>query len=67
MKNIFAGLGEIHIFHYFLYSLISLAPFIYIFFIDKELDNVRLLLTIVGTAFFVILTAARVYNHCQRQ
>ena len=62
MKHFFAGLGEIGLFSFVILSCIGLAPLVHIYIMGIELSFGRLLLTIVGISFVLILTFSRIYK-----
>lgn len=62
MKHSFAGLGEISLFSFVILSCIGLAPLVHIYIIGTELSFGRLLLTIIGISFVLILLLSRLYR-----
>ena len=61
-QHFFAGMGEIPLLSYILYSCISFSPFVHIFIMGKAISSSVLILTILSVLLFALLTISRIYR-----
>ena len=61
-KDFIAGIGEINVIAYLIYVCTGLAPLFHIFFIDSEVTTGKIVLTILGILYVILLTIARIYR-----
>ena len=62
MKDFIAGIGELNLVTYLIYMCIGLAPLFHIFIIGSEVSSGKLVLTILGIVYAIILTFAKIYR-----
>ena len=62
MKDFIAGIGEINVIVYLIYVCTGLAPLFHILVIDSELSTGKIVLTILGILYAIVLTIARIYR-----
>lgn len=62
MKDFIAGVGELNLVTYLIYMCIGLAPLFHIFIIGSEVSSGKLVLTILGIVYAIILTFAKIYR-----
>lgn len=62
MKHFFAGLGEINFASYLIYIGLGLAPLFHIFIVGSEVSFGKIVLSIIGILFIIVLTIARIYR-----
>ena len=62
MKDFIAGVGELNLVTYLIYVCIGLAPLFHIFIIGSEVSSGKLVLTILGIVYAIILTFAKIYR-----
>ena len=62
MKDFIAGIGEINVIAYLIYVCTGLAPLFHIFIIGSELSTGKIVLTILGILYVILLTIARIYR-----
>jgi len=61
-KDFIAGIGEINVIAYLIYVCTGLAPLFYILVIGSELSTGKIVLTILGILYVILLTIARIYR-----
>ena len=62
MKDFIAGVGELNLVTYLIYMCIGLAPLFHIFIIGSEVSSGKLVLTILGIVYAIVLTFAKIYR-----
>ena len=62
-KDFIAGIGEINVIVYLIYVCIGLAPLFHILIIGSELSTGKIVLTILGILYAILLTIARIYRN----
>ena len=62
MKDFIAGIGELNLVTYLIYMCIGLAPLFHIFIIESEVSSGKLVLTILGIVYAIVLTFAKIYR-----
>ena len=62
MKDFIAGVGELNLVTYLIYMCIGLAPLFHIFIIGSEVSSGKLVLTILGVVYAIVLTFAKIYR-----
>ena len=62
MKDFIAGIGELNLVTYLIYMCIGLAPLFHIFIIGSEVSSGKLVLTILGIVYAIVLTFAKIYR-----
>lgn len=61
-QHFFAGMGEIPLLSYILFSCICFSPFVHIFIMGKAISSSVLILTILSVLLFALLTISRIYR-----
>ena len=61
-QHFFAGMGEIPLLSYILFSCICFSPFVHIFIMGKAISSSVLILTILSMLLFALLTISRIYR-----
>ena len=61
-KNFIAGIGEINVIAYLIYVCPGLAPLFHILIIGSEVTTGKIVLTILGILYVILLTIARIYR-----
>ena len=61
-KNFIAGIGEINVIAYLIYVCTGLAPLFHILIIVSEVTTGKIVLTILGILYVILLTIARIYR-----
>ena len=61
-KDFIAGIGEINVIAYLIYVCAGLAPLFHILVIGSELTTGKIVLTILGILYVILLTIARIYR-----
>ena len=61
-KVFIAGIGEINVIVYLIYVCTGLAPLFHILVIGSELSTGKIVLTILGILYVILLTIARIYR-----
>ena len=62
MKDFIAGIGELNLVTYLIYMCIGLTPLFHIFIIGSEVSSGKLVLTILGIVYAIVLTFAKIYR-----
>ena len=62
MKDFFSGFGELNLVTYLISVCIGLAPLFHIFIIESEVSPVKIVLTILGIVYVIVLTIAKIYR-----
>ena len=62
MKHFFAGIGEINLVSYLIAIGIGLAPLFHIFIVGSEVSFGKIVLSIIGILYVIILTIAQIYR-----
>ena len=62
MKDFFAGFGELNLVTYLISVCIGLAPLFHIFIIESEVSPGKIVLTILGIVYVIVLTIAKIYR-----
>ena len=62
MKHFFAGIGEINLVSYLIAIGVGLAPLFHIFIIGSEVSFGKIVLSIIGILYVIILTIAQIYR-----
>jgi len=61
-QHFFAGMGEMPLLSYILFSCICFSPFVHIFIMGKAISSSVLILTILSVLLFALLTISRIYR-----
>ena len=61
-KVFIAGIGEINVIVYLIYVCTGLAPLFHILIIGSEVTTGKIVLTILGILYVILLTIARIYR-----
>ncbi|WP_049504090.1 hypothetical protein [Streptococcus oralis] len=61
-KDFIAGIGEINVIAYLIYVCTGLASLFHILIIGSELSTGKIVLTILGILYVILLTIARIYR-----
>ena len=61
-KDFIAGIGEINVIVYLIYVCTGLALLFHILIIGSELSTGKIVLTILGILYAILLTIARIYR-----
>ena len=61
-QHFFAGMGEIPLLSYILFSCICFSPFVHIFIMGKAISSSLLILSILSMLLFALLTISRIYR-----
>ena len=61
-QHFFAGMGEIPLLSYILFSCICFSPFVHIFIMGTAISSSVLILTILSVLLFALLTISRIYR-----
>ena len=62
MRDFFAGFGELNLVTYLISVCIGLAPLFPIFIIESEVSPGKIVLTILGIVYVIVLTTAKIYR-----
>ena len=62
MKDFIAGIGEINVIAYLISVCSGLAPLFHILIIGSEVTTGKIVLTILGVLYAILLTIARIYR-----
>ena len=62
MKYFIIGIGEVNFLTYLIYMCMSLAPLFHIFIIESEVSPGKIVLTILGIVYVIVLTTAKIYR-----